>query len=283
MVANMILMRQKFKNYLFYVITAVVIATAFFVHEAFPTASKEYLEAKANWEAAKSKTSAALDNLKKLNADLYLGKITLADFSAKQPELMEAYNQNRKEHDKLLHIVKKIKSEARFLHFNSVQYFLGELGWAVGLFLYAFTNLFYTFYFRHRYWFVKGEVTGRLLLHSTLLFVGCFYTFYVFYAQVDFHRAWYFIAMALCTVTLVIASNFITKSYINRTRYLRRSIQQLVGFIFRIRTKHYSRVAAKALYAEKQNIIINKHGDTVEDNSNEFDKDFYQTLRKIEL
>ncbi|MEM9687485.1 MAG: hypothetical protein AAF934_11270, partial [Bacteroidota bacterium] len=149
------------------------------------------------------------------------------------------------------------------------------------VFFYALVNLISLFYLRTRYKFIKGEFTGRILLHGTLLFIGCFYTFYVFYSEDDFDRSWYVTAMVLCTVALVMASKFITESYLSRTRYLRKSIQRLIGLLFRIRSEHYEKVAVKALYAERQNVVLTE--DTVEENHREFNEDFYETMRKIDL
>lgn len=127
---------------------------------------------------------------------------------------------------------------------------------------------------------MKREFTGKLLLHGTLLFIGCFYTFYVFYSEQDFAKIWYALGMVFCTITLIFACKFIIDTYTKRTEYLRENINKLIAFIFRIRTGHYRKVAVKAMYAEKQEVVKSKYG-TVEDNYTEFDSDFYTTIHKI--
>lgn len=59
------------------------------------------------------------------------------------------------------------------------------------------------------------------------------------------------------------------------------NIKNLLAFIIRVRTKHYTTVAEKALYAELHNEAMEAK-DTVEDNANEFEEDFYDTLEKVD-
>ncbi len=239
---------------------------------------EEYNQAKAKWQVAKSESAAALSTLKQLHAQLYNNEIALEEFVKMQSTLYEEYIEVNQKQKKLHKIALDARSEAKFLGFDSFQYFLGELGWAVGLFLYAFANLLNTFYLKNRY--LKREFTGKFLLHSTLLFVGCFYTFYVFYSRQDFAKIWYVLAMILCTVTLFFAAKFIIDTYTRRTEYLRENINKLIAFIFRIRNKHYRKLAVKALHAEKKDVVIDRF-ETVEDNYKEFDNDFYKTIHKI--
>lgn len=271
---------QTIKHYLTYVVLAVVIATAFFIHEGFSPIPDEFYQAKANWQAAKSEYNNALDKLKDLNAQLYNGSITTEEFSTRQYALFDDYTKANKKKNDLHEIATEIQSEAKFLHFKSFQFFLGEIGWASGLFLYALVNLFNTFYLKTRY--VKREFAGKILLHSTLLFIGCFYTFYVFYSKKDFSPIWYFLAMALCSVTLVIASKYITDSYIKRTEYLRENIQKLIAFIHRVKNKYYKKVAMEAMYAEEKDVILDRD-ESAEENHNEFEDDYYKTLFRLNL
>lgn len=245
-----------------------------------PLMPDEVNEAEAKWETAKSKNAVALNALKQLNFDLRKGNITTEEFHKKQPALVDDYANINQEKNNLYQILAESESEAKIFHFRSLHYFIGEIGWAAGLFLYALVNLFNTFYLKNRY--IKREYTGKILLHSTLLFVGCFYIAYVFHSELDFAKIWYFIAMVLCTITLVFASKFIMNTYLKRTEYLRENIDRLLNFIFRIRAKHYREVSAKALYAEELNVILDEEN-TVEDNNNAFEEDFYETLEKIEI
>ena len=245
---------------------------------SIPPIPKEFNEAKADWEAAKLESANLLSELKKLNIDLYHGEITSDEFTEQQFSIVRAYIQISEERKRLHKIALEIQSEAKFLHFKSFQFFLGEIGWAVGLLLYALINLLHSLYVRNRYF--KKEFTGKILLDSTLLFVGCFYTFYVFYTKDDFSKTIYFVAMLVCTVMLILASKLIVDTYSKMHQYLRDNINSLIAFIFRIRNKHYRKVATKAMYAEKHDIAIAKYG-TLEDNYKEFDNDFYTTIHKI--
>ena len=237
-------------------------------------------QARINWEAAKAENATALNALKQLSFDLHEGKITLDEFAKRHPDLVEAYNQINTEKNKLYEILIGFRSEAKFLHFNSFQLFLGEIGWAVGLLLYAFFNLVYIFYLKKAHDHVK--IKGRILLHSTLLFIGLFYTCYVFYSKDDFGRGWYFAAMVLSTIALIIAGKFIVDAYLNRMAVLKDNMDGLIRFVFRVRTKHYKKIGAKALYAEAHNLFLNPV-ETAADNANEFEEDFYETLDNIKL
>lgn len=271
---------QKIKAYLPPLLLAVVIATAFFIHEGFPLMPDNYYQAEANWEAAKSKNSKALNALKQLNTELYRGKITSDEFSTRQPELMAAYELINKEKNELYEILERTESEARVLQFDSIQFFLGELGWAVGLLLYAFFNLLYIFYLKKGHNNIK--IKGRVILHSIMLFIGLFYTCYVFYSKKDFSSGWYFMAMILSSIILIIASKFIVDAYLNRMAVLKENMDGLIRFVFRVRTKHYKKVAVKAMYGQDNGLVLNPT-ETVEDNINEFEEDFYETLDKTEL
>lgn len=271
---------QKSKTYLPSVLLAVVIATAFFIHMSFPLMPDDLYQAKTNWEAAKAENTTALNALKQLNFDLHQGKITLDEFAERHPALVEVYTQVNQEKNKLYKIYEDGKSETKFLQFGTFQLFLGEIGWAVGLLLYAFFNLLYVFYLRKGHNNIK--VKGKIILHSTLLFIGLFYTCYVFYSKDDFSREWYFVAMVLATIALIIASKFIVDAYLKRITVLKENMDRLIRFVFRVRTKHYKKIGAKALYAEQHNIFLNPI-ETAADNANEFEEDFYETLDKIEL
>ncbi len=222
-VANTNTITRKIKAYPLSILLAVVIATAFFIHMAVPPASEELEEANVEWDIARSENTKALNALKQLNFDLNQGKITSKEFLEKQPKLVEEYTKINKEKDELYNTISEIKSEAKFLHFKSFQYFLGEIGWAFGLFLYALANLFAVFRLKTSYG--RQEFTGKIVLHSTLLFIGCFYTFYVFYAKDDFAQAWYILAMILCTFSLVMAGRLIADSRIKKAEVLRKSLE----------------------------------------------------------
>lgn len=271
---------RKIKSYLPSILLAVVIATAFFIHEGFPLIPDNLYQAKTNWEAAKAENTKALDALKQLNLDLHQGKITLDEFAKQQPALVEAYTQINQEKDELYERYEEGKAEAEFLQFETFQLFLGEFGWALGLFLYAFFNVLYIFYLKKAY--PPLPVRGKLLLHGTLLFIGLFYTCYVFYSEDDFPRTWYFIAMALCAISLTLAGKYLVQAYFKRMAALRQSIDHLIHFVFRTRREHYRRVAVKALYAEEHKTPL-PSPDTVEDNANAFEEDFYNTLEKVEV
>ncbi|MEM9686804.1 MAG: hypothetical protein AAF934_07765 [Bacteroidota bacterium] len=256
-------------------------ATAFFIHMSIPTISEKYKAAKANWQSAKSEYNDTLDQLKELNAQLYYGNITQEDFTAHQQIIYVKYIRINAKKNELHKVASEIRKEDQFLQFKSFQYFLGELGWAVGLFLYAFTNLLHAFYVRNRYF--KKEFLSRILLHSTLLFVGCFYTVYVFYTKDDFSRTAYFVAMLVCTAALVVAGKLLVDAYAKMTQYLRDQIYDLVAFIFSIHKKHYRSMAVKARYAEQMRVVLKEDDKTVKERIEEFEEEIYETIDKVRV
>ncbi|MEM9687610.1 MAG: hypothetical protein AAF934_11915, partial [Bacteroidota bacterium] len=72
-------------------------------------------------------------------------------------------------------------------------------------------------------------------------------------------------------------NRFIARIALNKQQNMR----NLIGFIVRVREKHYQRVAVKAMYAEKHKKPMHS-ADTVADNADEFEEDFYDTLGKVD-
>ena len=168
----------------------------------FPHLSEEVIFSKNQFNELKSQNTRALNELKKLNFDYADGLISKEEFLNLQPIKVNTYrpanktkNQKYKEHQKLL-------SEKKFLGFDNFQMFLGEFGWALGLLLYSFFNLFRSF--------SNNRVSGELIIHSTLLYIGLFYSCYPFIfpftSDADYPRTTYTISLVLCSVFLIYGS-----------------------------------------------------------------------------
>ena len=97
----------------------------------------------------------------------------------------------------------------------------------------------------------------------------------------DFPAYVYEIAFAITAVGIAWAmylfNNFITRLTLNKLQNMR----NLIGFILRIHNKHYERIAVKALYAETHKEPMHCP-DSVADNVNKFEEDFYDTLERVD-
>lgn len=221
---------QKIKKNFLYILFAVVCTAAFFVHMQLPSLSAEVSQSKENFLKLKNENTTALNKLKSLNFDLAKDKITIEEFQSQQKTLVNSYllinsskNVKYKEHQKLL------KSE-RFLGFDNFQKFLGEFGWAFGLLMYALFNLLITFYEKAK------QNIGKVIVHSTLVYIGLFYSYYPFKfpftPDSDYSRSTYFWTMLLTTLAVVIGSYLIADYFRKHIQSLLLNIKDLIGFMF---------------------------------------------------
>ncbi|WP_046759347.1 hypothetical protein [Kordia jejudonensis] len=202
------------KNNLFvkyiHVILAVVCATAFFAHELLPDAPQEYVESLNNHKLEKKKRTILLNSFKKKFEN--------------SPEYKKYYNQ-KVITDSAWDEFSKVKSKVSFLGFEDIQQFIGEIGWALGLFLYALFNFINTFIEPNR------ARKSKLLLHITLLTIALYFIYWALYNYQDFEKITYFI-WSLCTSIIIAVSVYfiIDKRYKLIKSYML-NIRDLVGFV----------------------------------------------------
>ncbi len=226
----------RVKDYVYFLIAAVC-AVAFFIHELIPGQTANYTNAKYKHIIAKEKRTEALENLKNAASNL--------------PE----YNLYLKEKiatDKAWEELNEVKDKDKFLGFTNIQQFLGEFGWALGLFIYSLFNL--------SLGFLKKEFKGVQYLHITLLSISIFYLSYTIQPLQDFTKIQYYLASVLITSFIVLSAYLLVKKKNERVFKLQKIIDSLSrfaiikvrDFISRDKIEEYNKEYLKALQKGKE-------------------------------
>ncbi|QHI35786.1 hypothetical protein IMCC3317_11340 [Kordia antarctica] len=201
----------KVRKNLLYIILAVVCATAFFIHEFIEDQSIEYKTAYQNYKTEKAKRTKALNILKEesIGTESYI-----------------KYDEKRVETDLAWQKLKEVKANEEFLGFLDFQQFVGEIGWAVGLFIYSLFNLIMVF---HE---VNNSKKGKVLLHTTLLSISLYFISWALFSHDDFPKYVYMIFSILTSIILAYAVIIITSQRYKHIKSLMLNIRSLIGFMF---------------------------------------------------
>lgn len=202
---------KKNKKNVLYAILAVVCATAFFIHELVEDVPIEYELALQKHESAKNKRTKALNVLKE---------------EAIGTKAYEKYLQEKIATDKAWEEFDRAKNKAEFLNFEDFQQFLGEIGWAIGLFIYSFFNLIMVFLE------VNKSKKGKILLHTTFITISIYFMSWALFTHDDFPKYVYFIFSILTSIILAYAVVLITSQRYKHINALMLNIRSLIGFIF---------------------------------------------------
>lgn len=172
---------MKIKNNYGYFIIAVVLATAFFAHETIVSDYTYMYAASAVFNAKNEQNTLALKNIKKA----VKGTPVYNEYLIINKEKNEAHAALMGEYDKL-----------KFLEFKTFRQFLGEFGWAFGLFIYGLFNLIKAFIRKTK------TFVGEVALHTTIIFISIFFMRWCFkhedFMQVDYILINLFTALSLC-------------------------------------------------------------------------------------
>ncbi|WP_044398874.1 hypothetical protein [Lacinutrix sp. Hel_I_90] len=187
---------------------AVACATAFFCHETLASKSNELIEKTEIWEAAKAKRTQALNVLKD---------------NASGTQDHNIYLVEKIKTDQAFEDLEAVIEKERFLQFKNLQQFLGEFGWASGLFLYSLFNLIITLIRKTKTYY------GELGLHTTLLYISFFYLRWAFLKE-DYSNWQYILTNLVCITTLIIATYY----------FVERKLQDVENLLYNIRllTRH---------------------------------------------
>ena len=90
-----------------------------------------------------------------------------------------------------------------------------------------------------------------------------------------------FVTYNFCLSIVTIGAGLTCLFLLKYFSYSHNTIKTLIAFIFKVKDKHYKKVATKALYAEMYNEAL-ETGESFTDNANDFEKDMYQTLKKVD-
>lgn len=140
----------------------------------------------------------------------------------------EDYRVQKNKTDKIWEELKKIKTEQRFLGFKSFHQFLGEFGWALGLFIYSCFNIVITFFKKNR------TIIGETVLHSVLMFVSLYFIVWAIQPYVsDFEKSTYIFYSILMTLFIVFAIYRLISDKVKYINTLMLNIKDLIGFMFK--------------------------------------------------
>ena len=189
---------------------AVVLSTAFFAHE---TVNLDY----SNIEIVNSQYNQA--NSEKVKAfKLLTEKVShLPEYE----EYTEAKKNASVKYDVVIEEYKKIK----FFSFNSFQEFMGEFGWALGLFIYSVFNVVKSLIRKTK------TLYGEILLHTSLICIAIFYLRWCF-NKVDFSKPTYIIANVFSAILLVLTAFIFIKYKMSIIVRYRKIILMLNTYIY---------------------------------------------------
>lgn len=159
----------------------------------------------------------------------------------------------------------------------------------IHVFLYAFGSHFAIFCAASFIFWIKNFIDPQYknlpkiinIVGGVFAAVGSYLLIWVFNPYSDFPEYVYHIVFGISAVFIAYGMYALNNFIFLVTLDKKRNIKNLISFIIRIRNKHYRRVAVKALHAEEYKEPLQTE-DTVEDNANEFEEDFYETLEKVD-
>jgi len=201
--------KDKNKNILYFLI-AVILVTAFFVHEFIEKQPDEWTKA-YNTHLTQKKIAQ-----KKLN----LFKKSFSN----SPEYLD-YEKEKIKRDLLWKEFGIIKTNSSFLGFKTLQQFLGELGWAIGLLIYSLFNLSLVFIRKNK------TMVGEIVLHSTLTFISLYFINWAFQKSNDYSKLTYILYAIAMAIIFIYGTHLLVKYKNNYISSLKGSVVTLIDFI----------------------------------------------------
>lgn len=163
--------------------------TAFFAHETIAPEDWSKTQLAERWEAAKQRRTEALEVLKEM---------------AKGTPQYDAYIKEKEATDIEFAKLEQHIESVKFLNFNDLQQWLGEFGWAMGLFIYSLYNLVMVFIRKPNTFF------GESLWHTSHITVAIFFIRWSFNRK-DFLIMEYFTYNILTAVLVVLATYLLVR------------------------------------------------------------------------
>lgn len=208
--AYLLMIMEKIKTYLPYATLAVALVTAFFVHESIASKNPEIELASSQWQQAKLKRTEALNAVKKLTLNSTEYNLYLIE---------------KQKTDALFIRLNALTEENKFMGFPNFQYFLGEFGWAFGLFLIGI------------YLTVRDCVRNTKLLPAEMLINGTVITIALFFMSwatngtegfTDFDKSTYIVFNILLSIITCIGTYIIVKYKLSVINFLKSNISKLI-------------------------------------------------------
>ncbi len=178
------------------------------------------------------------------------------------------------DYKKELLIIKKAKhkyaKEFSFFGRKSKHFWIFIFGIVLGFFYFSVKSLFDEFSrgstFKHQFTSICGIIVSSFwLIH---LF---------FFTQKDFNKNTYFTMILVCAILMSFFTYYLVKYY----TYKDQVINNLLGVLHRIKSKHYPKIAYKAFYYQRNNQSGISGVSTVEEDIEKFDVDLKETINKI--
>lgn len=216
-----------------YFILAVVLATAFFAHETIII---------DNW---KNHEKGQLFTKQKKEALKSLGEFK--QVYSHTPEY-KAYKLKADARDKTQAELKPIIESYKFGSYKTFQQWVGEFGWAFGLFIYSLFNLVLSFIRKTKTHF--GEIT----LHFTIITIAIFFIHYTFQVY-DFSSLRYFVMNILMACGCVVSSYLFVRYKSRYYKSLISNIRLLTRFIVENKPKEETKEYVKSYVSTFKKLI----------------------------
>lgn len=210
--ATQIATRIKKVQNIKYVILAVVCSTAFFVHEFIEDGSKMYLDAVEQYKSVKAGKVAALKEVKKY---------------AEGSEQYKVYLEESKNEELAWREFQKAKSKERFLAFDNFQQFVGELGWAIGLCIYALFNLVLALIRKNE------SLYGEVILHGVLILISFYFINWAVFRFEDYEKLRYVTYSLLTSSVIVFATDLLLRAKNKYMIHIEKSLRMMFTFLYK--------------------------------------------------
>lgn len=258
---------QKIKKNLHFYLLAAVCAAAFFVHMFFEVKPIEVQQARANWKKSKEINTAKLSVVKNLTFNYNKGKISIEEFNNLLPNAVKEYELANSIKNQNFKALNTAKENAKFLHFESFQLFLGEFGWPLGLTLFSIISLVIIFIEKTPYRF------GKQVLYGTSLYIGVFYMYYTIIDALDYPKYYYIVSLVVCMLVMPFAIGLVYNKYQDEVERLKKKIRILFSHITATRSRYLVTLAEEA--------ITDENKDQVLDLVKQYDDEELRTIEKV--
>ena len=187
-----------------------VCTVAFFMHEFVQDQSEEYRFNYNTHLHSKKQRTIKLNELKE---------------SAKGSDEYQAYLIEKNKTDKAFGELKNVMEKETFLGFKNLQHFLGEFGWALGLFIYSLFNLSLSFVRKSK------SLKGEIILHSSLIFIALYFINWAFQKANDYSKITYVLYAIVIAIIIVYGTYLLVNHKNNYINTLKGNVRSLIDFI----------------------------------------------------
>ena len=235
---------KRVKTYLPYFLIAVTLVTAFFAHESLVTENIERKNLETQWIEAKSKRTIALNAVKQLAVDT-------PEYNAYLVE---------KENTKQLFIKLNASVEKeQFNGFPNFQYFIGEFGWAFGLFIIGLYMMFRDLIRK------SPTLKAEMIINGTVLTISLFFITYALWPinylpKGDFSKTTYIFFNIITATFICFGANLLIKHKTLIKQKLTAHIRRLFDFII-IDAPNYVEEIKQKDYDNKIDDLVNEFGE----------------------